>query len=106
MELFVDDAPRARVVDDVKLPAGATKALRTYAALRKRADEEDRRREPKSELSKVREQAWSLLWRHEPTIDDKAIRRQNRRQVGRRIEPRRALEERVVVVKHSVERRR
>lgn len=43
MELFVDGARRAKIVDDVKLPSGAAKALRTYATLRKRADEEDRR---------------------------------------------------------------
>ena len=30
-------------MDDVKLPSAATKAIRAYATLRKRADEEDRR---------------------------------------------------------------
>jgi predicted RNase H-like HicB family nuclease len=43
MELFVADARRAKIVDDVKLPSGAAKALRTYAARRRRADDEDRR---------------------------------------------------------------
>ena len=43
MELFVADARHAKIVDDVKLPSGAAKALRTYASLRKKADEEDRR---------------------------------------------------------------
>jgi predicted RNase H-like HicB family nuclease len=43
MELFVDDAQSAKVVDDVKLPATAAKAIRTYATLRRRADQEDRR---------------------------------------------------------------
>ena len=43
MELFVDDAQSAKVVDDVKLPAKAAKAIRVYATLRKRADQEDRR---------------------------------------------------------------
>jgi predicted RNase H-like HicB family nuclease len=43
MELFVDDAQSAKVVDDVKLPATAAKAIRVYATLRKRADQEDRR---------------------------------------------------------------
>ena len=43
MELFVDDAQSAKVVDDVKLPATAAKAIRAYATLRKRADQEDRR---------------------------------------------------------------
>ena len=43
MEWFVDDAQSARVVDDVKLPAMAAKAIRAYATLRKRADQEDRR---------------------------------------------------------------
>ena len=43
MELFVDDAQSAKVVDDVKLPAMAAKAIRAYATLRNRADQEDRR---------------------------------------------------------------
>src|SRR5713226_3924936 len=43
MELFVADARSAKLVDDVKLPATAAKAIRAYATLRKRADEEDRR---------------------------------------------------------------
>lgn len=43
LELFVDDARTAPIVDDVKLPISATKAIRAYAALRRRADEEDRR---------------------------------------------------------------
>jgi predicted RNase H-like HicB family nuclease len=43
LELFVDDAPRVPIVDDVKLPGAATRAIRAYATLRKKADEEDRR---------------------------------------------------------------
>jgi predicted RNase H-like HicB family nuclease len=43
LELFVDDARKAHVVDDVKLPIAATRAIRAYATLRKKADEEDRR---------------------------------------------------------------
>jgi predicted RNase H-like HicB family nuclease len=43
MELFVNDARSAKLVDDVKLPAAAAKAIRTYATLRKKADLEDRR---------------------------------------------------------------
>ena len=43
LKLFVDDARKARIVDDVKLPTAATRAIRTYATLRKKADEEDRR---------------------------------------------------------------
>jgi predicted RNase H-like HicB family nuclease len=43
MELFVADAQSAKVVDDVKLPATAAKAIRAYATLRKRAADEDRR---------------------------------------------------------------
>src|SRR5450759_3377658 len=43
MELFVADARSAKLVDDVKLPAPAAKAIRAYAMLRKRADQEDRR---------------------------------------------------------------
>jgi predicted RNase H-like HicB family nuclease len=43
LELFVDDARKAAIVDDVKLPRTATKAIRAYASLRRKADEEDRR---------------------------------------------------------------
>jgi predicted RNase H-like HicB family nuclease len=43
LELFVDDARKAPIVDDVKLSSAATKAIRAYATLRKKADEEDRR---------------------------------------------------------------
>lgn len=43
MELFIDNARSAKIVDDVKLPAVALKAIRAYATLRKRADQEDRR---------------------------------------------------------------
>jgi predicted RNase H-like HicB family nuclease len=43
LELFVDDARRAPIVDDVKLPSAASRAIRAYATLRKKADEEDRR---------------------------------------------------------------
>ena len=43
MELFVADARSAKLIDDVKLPVAAIKAIRAYATLRKRADQEDRR---------------------------------------------------------------
>jgi predicted RNase H-like HicB family nuclease len=43
LELFVDDARKAAIVDDVKLPGAATKAIRAYTTLRKKADEEDLR---------------------------------------------------------------
>ena len=43
MELFLDNARTATIVDDVKLPAAARKAIRAYATLRRRADQEDRR---------------------------------------------------------------
>ena len=43
MELFVDDARSAKLIDDVKLPMTAVKAIRAYTTLRKRADREDRR---------------------------------------------------------------
>lgn len=43
LELFVDDARTAPIVDDVKLPSTAARAIRTYATLRKKADEEDQR---------------------------------------------------------------
>ena len=43
MELFVSNARSAKLVDDVKLPATAAKAIRAYATLRKRTDQKDRR---------------------------------------------------------------
>lgn len=43
LELFVDDARKAALLDEIKLPRAATRAIRAYATLRKRADEEDRR---------------------------------------------------------------
>jgi predicted RNase H-like HicB family nuclease len=43
MELFVDDARTARIVDDVKLPADAAQAVHDYAVLRRKAEQEDRR---------------------------------------------------------------
>ena len=39
LELFVDDARKASIVDNVKLPRAATRAIRAYATLRKKADE-------------------------------------------------------------------
>lgn len=43
MELFVDDARTARIIDDVKLPTRAARAVRAYATLRRKAEQEDRR---------------------------------------------------------------
>jgi len=43
LELFVDNARAATIVDDVKLPTGAAQAVRAYATLRRRAEQEDRR---------------------------------------------------------------
>jgi predicted RNase H-like HicB family nuclease len=43
MKLFVDNAHSAKIVDDVKLPASAKKAIRAYATLRRKAELEDRR---------------------------------------------------------------
>lgn len=43
MELFIDDAGSAKIVNDVKLPALVAEALRTYATLRQKAVREDRR---------------------------------------------------------------
>jgi predicted RNase H-like HicB family nuclease len=43
MELFVDNAGTASIVDDVKLPSGAAQAVRAYASLRRKAEQEDRR---------------------------------------------------------------
>ena len=43
LKLFADDARTAEIVDEVKLPTAATRAIRVYATSRNRADEEDRR---------------------------------------------------------------
>ena len=43
LELFVDAAREATIVDDIKLPTGAARAVRAYRTLRKKAQEEDRR---------------------------------------------------------------
>ena len=43
LELFVDNARTVPIVDDVKLPSAATRAIQAYARLRKKADDEDRR---------------------------------------------------------------
>jgi len=43
IELFVDNARAVKIVDQVKLPVVAKKAIRAYAALRKKAQQEDRR---------------------------------------------------------------
>lgn len=43
LALFVDDADSVPLVDEVKLPATAAKAIRVYATLRKKADREDQR---------------------------------------------------------------
>ena len=41
--LFVGNAHNATIVDDVKLPKSAARAVRAYATLRKKAEEQDRR---------------------------------------------------------------
>ena len=43
MELFIDNARSAKIVDELKLPAAARKAIRAYSTLRRRAEQEDRR---------------------------------------------------------------
>jgi len=43
MELFVDNARKATIIDEVKLPTGAARAVRAYSTLRKKAEREDRR---------------------------------------------------------------
>jgi predicted RNase H-like HicB family nuclease len=43
MELFIDNARSAKIVDDVKLPTAVKKAVRAYSTLRKKAEEQDRR---------------------------------------------------------------
>jgi predicted RNase H-like HicB family nuclease len=43
LELFVNNARTAALVDEVKLPTRAARAVRAYATLRKKAEEEHRR---------------------------------------------------------------
>ena len=43
MELFLGNARSAKIVDDVKLPVIAKKAIRAYTTLRRKAEQEDRR---------------------------------------------------------------
>jgi hypothetical protein len=43
MELFVDNPRSAKIADEVKLPVAATKAIRAYTTLRRKAEREDRR---------------------------------------------------------------
>jgi predicted RNase H-like HicB family nuclease len=43
MELFIDNPRSAKIVDDLKLPTTAKKAIRAYSTLRRRAEQEDRR---------------------------------------------------------------
>lgn len=43
MGLFITNARTAKIVDDIKLPEGAKKAISAYAKLRRKADDEDRR---------------------------------------------------------------
>ena len=43
MELFIANARSAKIVDDVRLPAVAKRAIRAYATLRRRAEQEHRR---------------------------------------------------------------
>jgi predicted RNase H-like HicB family nuclease len=43
MALFIDNPRSAKIVDDLKLPAAAKKAIRAYSTLRRRAQQEDRR---------------------------------------------------------------
>jgi predicted RNase H-like HicB family nuclease len=43
MELFVDDARKARIVDHVRLPRSAAEAVKAYTTLRKKAADDDRR---------------------------------------------------------------
>jgi predicted RNase H-like HicB family nuclease len=41
--LFIDHPRAVKIVDDIRLPTEAKKAISAYAKLRKKADEEDRR---------------------------------------------------------------
>lgn len=43
LTLFVGNARKASLVDEVKLPTEAARAVRAYATLRKKAEQEDRR---------------------------------------------------------------
>jgi hypothetical protein len=43
LSIALDISGQASIVDDVKLPTAAARAIRDYASLRKKADEGDRR---------------------------------------------------------------
>jgi predicted RNase H-like HicB family nuclease len=43
LQLFVDNARKAALVDEVRLPSSAARAVRAYATLRKKAEQEERR---------------------------------------------------------------
>jgi predicted RNase H-like HicB family nuclease len=43
LDLFVDDARTARIIDDVRLPTRAAQAVSAYSTLRRKADLEDLR---------------------------------------------------------------
>src|SRR6266498_4292983 len=58
------------------------------------------------ELAEVRQQRCPLIRRDEPAIDNQAVRRKKRRQVGRWNQLRQVREEGVVVIEHLLERRR
>src|SRR6266545_3155766 len=58
------------------------------------------------ELAEVRQQRCPLIRRDEPAIDNQAVRRKKRRQVGQWNQLRQVREEGVVVIEHLLERRR
>ena len=43
LDLFIDNARKSTIIDEVKLPTGAARAVRAYSTLRKKAEREDRR---------------------------------------------------------------
>lgn len=43
LELFVDDAASATLIDDVRMPKTAAQAIRAYEALRRSAEQQNRR---------------------------------------------------------------
>ena len=67
LELFVANARRAPIVDDVKLPSAATRAIRAYTTLRKKARPRIANRKPKDERARCRSSPGAVTSARKPT---------------------------------------
>ena len=67
LELFVANARRAPIVDDVKLPSAATRAIRAYTTLRKKARPRIANRKPKDERARCRSSPGAVTSARTPT---------------------------------------